>query len=144
MTLLKTQSLGTLSTSSTNATNTNQTVSVTGYNDYDVLVLVISADPKNDGRHTSTVSMIYCTGTSSIGTKNTYNIGSNKWNTRLVSGVTQSRQSSNAYGVYAYSASVSGSTMNIPIYYRYNSTNTGTINGNYTARVYGLKLYELI
>ena len=145
LTLLKTTSLGTLSTSSTSATNTNKTMTVTGYNDYDVLVVDVSVDTPTNGRHTSTVSMVYLTGTSAVTTKNTYAVGGNKWNSKLSSsGTGSTRQSTSAYGIYAYSASVSSSTMTITFYYRYNSNNTGTINGTYTARVYGLKLYDLI
>lgn len=143
--LLKTTSLGTLSTSSTSAQNTNKTMEVTGYNDYDLLVVDVSVDTTTNGRHTSTVSMIYLTGTSSVGTKNTYTVGSNKWNSKLGStGTGSTRQSTTAYGVYVNSASVSSSTMTLAFYYRYNSNNTGTINGTYTARVYGVKLYDLI
>ena len=145
LTLLKTTSLGTLSTSSTSATNTNKTMTVTGYNDYDVLVVDVSVDTPTNGRHTSTVSMVYVTGTSNVDTKNTYAVGSNKWNSKLSSsGTGSTRNSTTAYGIYAYSATVSSSTMTISFYYRYNSNNTGTINGAYTARVYGLKLYDLI
>lgn len=145
LTLLKTTSLGTLSTSSTSATDTGKTVTVTGYNDYDVLVVDVSVDSVTNGRHTSTVSMVYVTGTSNVSTKNTYAVGSNKWNSKVSSsGTASTRQSTSAYGIYAYSASVSSSTMTISFYYRYNSNNTGTINGTYTARVYGLKLYDLI
>lgn len=145
LTLLKTTSLGTLSTSSTSATDTGKTVTVTGYNDYDVLVVDVSVDSVTNGRHTSTVSMVYVTGTSNVSTKNTYAVGSNKWNSKVSSsGTASTRQSTSAYGIYAYSASVSSSTMTITFYYRYNSNNTGTINGTYTARVYGLKLYDLI
>lgn len=145
LTLLKTTSLGTLSTSSTSATDTGKTVTVTGYNDYDVLVVDVSVDSTTNGRHTSTVSMVYVTGTSNVNTKNTYAVGSNKWNSKLSSsGTGSTRQSTSAYGIYAYSATVSSSTMTISFYYRYNSNNTGTINGTYTARVYGLKLYDLI
>ena len=145
LTLLKTTSLGTLSTSSTSATDTGKTMTVTGYNDYDVLVVDVSVDSVTNGRHTSTVSMVYLTGTSNVSTKNTYAVGSNKWNSkRSSSGTGSTRQSTSAYGIYAYSATVSSSTMTISFYYRYNSNNTGTINGTYTARVYGLKLYDLI
>lgn len=145
LTLLKTTSLGTLSTSSTSATNTGKTMTVTGYNDYDVLVVDVSVDSITNNRHTSTVSMVYVTGTSNVSTKNTYAVGSNKWNSKVSSsGTASTRQSTSAYGIYAYSASVSSSTMTISFYYRYNSNNTGTINGTYTARVYGLKLYDLI
>lgn len=145
LTLLKTTSLGTLSTSSTSATNTGKTMTVTGYNDYDVLVVDVSVDSITNNRHTSTVSMVYVTGTSDVSTKNTYAVGSNKWNSKVSSsGTASTRQSTSAYGIYAYSATVSSSTMTISFYYRYNSNNTGTINGTYTARVYGLKLYDLI
>lgn len=144
-TLINTTSLGALSTSSTSAASTNKTLSVTGYNNYDLLIVDISVDTKTNNRHTSTVSFIILTGTSDVTTKNTYTVGSNKWNSRLGStGTASTRQSTTAYGIYANSASVSGSTMSIPIYYRYNNNNTGTINGNYTARVYGLNLIDLI
>lgn len=145
LTLLKTTSLGTLSTSSTSASDTGKSITVTGYNDYDLLIVDVSADTPTNGRHTSTVSMILLTGTSNVNTKNTYTVVSNKWNSkRSSSGTGSTRQSTTAYGVYANSATVSGTTMTIPFYYRYNSNSTGTLNGTYTARVYGVKLYDLI
>ena len=144
-TLLKTTSLGTLSTSSTSAADTGKSLSVTGYNDYDMLLVDVSVDSAVNNRHTSTVSMILLTGTSSVSTKNTYTVVSNKWNSKLGStGTGSTRQSTTAYGIYANSASVSNSTMTIPLYYRYNNNSTGTLNGTYTARVYGVKLYDLI
>lgn len=145
LTLLKTTSLGSLSTSSTSATDTGKSMTVTGYNDYDVLVVDVSVDSITNSRHTSTVSMVYLTGTSAVTTKNTYAVGSNKWNSKVgSSGTGSTRQSTSAYGIYVNAATVSNSTMTLTFYYRYNSNNTGTINGTYTARVYGLKLYDLI
>ena len=145
LTLLKTTSLGTLSTSSTSAADTGKTMTVTGYNDYDVLVVDVSVDSVTNGRHTSTVSMVYLTGTSAVTTKNTYAVGGNKWNSKLSSsGTGSTRQSTSAYGVYVNAATVSSNTMTLTFYYRYNSNHTGTINGAYPARVYGLKLYDLI
>ena len=145
LTLLKTASLGTLSTSSTSAADTGKSMTVTGYNDYDMLIVDVSVDTLTNGRHTSTVSMILLTGTSNVSTKNTYTVVSNKWNSKRSStGTGSTRQSTTAYGIYANSATVSGTTMTIPFYYRYNSNSTGTLNGTYTARVYGVKLYDLI
>ena len=145
LTLLKSESLGTLSTTSTSATNTNKSMTLTGFNDYDLLIVDVSVDSTTNNRHTSTVSFIINTGTSDVNTKNTYNVGSNRWNSKLSSGGTGStRQSTTAYGIYVNTATVSGSTMTIAFYYRYNSNHTGTINGSYTARIYGVKLYELI
>lgn len=145
LTLLKTYAMGTLSTSSTSAADTGKSTTLTGYNDYDVLVVDVSVDTLTNNRHTSTVSLVFLTGTSNVNTKNTYAVGSNKWNSKLGStGTGSTRQSSSAYGIYVNAATVSSSTMTLTFYYRYNSNNTGTINGSYTARIYGLKLYELI
>lgn len=145
LTLLATYAFGSFSGSSTSATDTGKSMTLTGYGDYDVLVVDTSVNTLTNGRHTSTVGMIYVTGTSNVNTKNTYAVGSNKWNSKLSSsGTGSTRQSTSAYGIYPNAATVSGSTMTITFYYRYNSNNTGTINGTYTTRVYGLKLYELI
>ena len=147
-TLIKTESIGSLQTSSTSATNTNKSITLassTNYDDYDLLIVDISVDTLTNNRHTSTVSMVLLTGTSDVDTKNTYAVVSNKWNSKLSSsGTASTRASTTAYGVYANSATVSDGTMMIPLYYRYNSNNTGTINGTYTARIYGVKLIDLI
>lgn len=146
--LLQTTALGALSTSSTSATNTNKTVSLassTNWDDYDLLIVDISVDSITNNRHTSSVSFVINTGTSNVSTKNTYTVGSNVWNSKASSsGTESSRQSTSKYGVYVNSASVSNSTLSLPIYYRYNSNSTGTLNGTYTARVYGIKLIDLI
>ena len=146
--LLQTTSLGALSTTSTSATSTNKTVSLassTNWDDYDLLIVDISVDSITNNRHTSSVSFVINTGTSNVSTKNTYTVGSNVWNSKASSsGTESSRQSTSKYGVYVNSASVSNSTLSLPIYYRYNSNSTGTLNGTYTARVYGIKLIDLI
>ena len=146
--LLQTTSLGSLSTSSTSAADTGKTVSCassTGWADYDLLLVDISVDTKTNGRHTSTVTPVLLTGTSNVSTKNTYTVGSNKWNSKLGStGTASTRQSTTAYGVYINAASVSSNTLNMTVYYRYNNNSTGTLNGTYTARVYGVKLIDLI
>jgi len=146
--LLQTTSLGSLSTSSTSATDTGKTVSLaqsTGWQNYDLLLVDISVDTTTNGRHTSTVTPVILTGTSNVSTKNTYTVVSNRWNSKLGStGTASTRQSTTAYGVYINSASVSSNTMTLTVYYRYNSNSTGTLNGTYTARVYGIKLIDLI
>lgn len=146
--LLQTTSLGSLSTSSTSATDTGKTVSLastTGWAGYDLLLVDISVDTKTNGRHTSTVTPVLLTGTSNVTTKNTYTVGSNKWNSKLSSsGTASTRQSTTAYGVYINTASVSSNTLTLTVYDKYNSNHTGTLNGTYTARVYGIKLIDLI
>lgn len=146
--LLQTTSLGSLSTSSTSATDTGKTISLastTGWANYDLLLVDISVNTKTNGRHTSTVSGVLLTGTSNVTTKNTYTVMSNKWNSKLSSsGTASTRQSTTAYGVYINAASVSSNTLTLTVYDKYNSNSTGTLNGTYTARVYGIKLIDLI
>ncbi len=146
--LLQTTAIGSLSTSSTSGTDTGKTVTLassTGWQDYDLLIVDISVDTKTNGRHTSTVTPVILTGTSNVSTKNTYTVGSNKWNSKLGStGTASTRQSTTAYGVYINSASVSSNTLTLTVYYKYNNNSTGTLNGTYTARVYGIKLIDLI
>lgn len=148
LTLISTTSLGSLSTSSTSSTDTGKSLSLassTGWANYDLLVIDISVNSVTNGRHTSTVSMVYITRQSSYSTPSNYAVVSNKWNSKVSSsGTASTRQSTTVYGIYANSVSVSSNTMSIPIYYKYNSNNTSTINGTYTARVYGVKLYDLI
>lgn len=146
--LLQTTAIGALQTSSTSAADTGKTVSLastTGWQNYDLLLVDISVDTKTNGRHTSTVTPVLLTGTSNVSTKNTYTVGSNKWNSKLSSsGTASTRQSTTAYGVYVNSASVSSNTLTLTVYYKYNNNSTGTLNGTYTARVYGVKLIDLI
>ena len=146
--LLQTTSIGSISTSSTSAADTGKTITLassTNFTDYDMLIVSIGVATHTNGRHLCSISFIFNTGTSNINTKNTYAVGSNVWNTKLSSSGTQSsRQSSTKYGIYSNGASVLNGTMTITVYQRYNSNNTGTINGTYTAKVYGVKLHELI
>lgn len=144
-TLLSTTSLGTLSTTNTSAADTGKSLSVSSVGDYDLLVIDVCVNSITNSRHISTVSMIYLTGTSNVTTKNTVAVGSNKWNIKAGStGTKSTRQSTSGYGIYANSGTLSNGNITIPLYYRYNSNNTGTINGSYTARVYGIKLVDLI
>lgn len=146
--LLQTTSLGSLSTTSTSAADTGKTVTLassTNWDDYDLLLVDISVNSVTNGRHTSSVGFVLLTGTSNVTTKNTYTVGSNVWNSKVNSSGTKStRQSTTKYGVYANAASVAGGTLTLTIYYRYNSNSTSTLNGSYTARVYGIKLIDLI
>ena len=147
--LLQTTTIGSISTSSTSAADTGKTItlaSTTNFTDYDMLIVAIGVDTHTNGRHLCSIGFVFLTGTSNINTKNTYAVGSNVWNTKLNSSGTQSsRQSSTKYGVYANAASVGNDgKMTITVYQRYNSNNTGTINGSYTARVYGVKLRDLV
>lgn len=148
-TLLNTTSMGTISTTSTQATDTGKSLSVSGVNNYDLLIVETSVNSVTNNRHTATVGLIFLTASSAVGTKNGATIATVKWNSKISStGVTTTRAGTTAYGIYPNSCTVATSnsvtTATIPMYQRYNSTSTGTINGAYTARVYGVNLYDLI
>lgn len=144
-TLLNTTSIGAVSTTSTQAASLNISLSVSGVNSYDLLIVESSVNTVTNGRHTATVGVIFLTASSAVGTKNGATIATAKWNSKASStGTTTTNVSTTAYGVYPNSCTVSSGTATIPMYRRYNSTSTGTINGTYTARVYGVNLYDLI
>lgn len=144
-TLLKTTSMGTQSTSSTTATDTGISLSVSGINNYDLLIVEASVDSVINNRHTATVRTIFLTASSTVGTKNGVTLGI-AWNSKISSnGTTTTRASgTQTYGVYPGGCTISNGTAEIPMYIRYNSTATGALNGTYTARVYGVNLYDLI
>lgn len=144
-TLLGTKALGTISTSSTTDTDTGQTIVVTGWNEYDLIVCECSVNTKTNGRHTCSTKTAWLTASSDVGTKNGCTFATATWNSKLSSaGVATTRSNTTSYGVYAKAGTISGSNLTITIYQRYNSTQTGTINGSYTMRVYGIKIYDLI
>lgn len=144
-TLLGTKSVGTISTSSTTDTDTGQTLVLTGWNNYDLLVCECSVNTKTNGRHTETTRLAWLTASSNISTKSGCTFATATHNTKLSSsGTATARSNTTAYGVYAKAGTISGSNLTLTIYQRYNSTQTGTINGTYTLRVYGCKIYDLI
>jgi len=148
-TLLGTKDCGTISTSSTTAATINKDFSVSGVGDYDLIVVETSVNTKTNGRHAATGRLIWLTASSAIGTKNGATIATATWNVKLSSnGTATSRSSTTPRGIYPYSCTLSTSggvtSAAIVMYSCYNSTQTGTINGTYTARVYGVKLYDLI
>lgn len=150
-TLLGTLSVGTVSTSSTQASDTGKSITVKGVYDYDLLVCECSVDTKTNNRHACTTRLCWLTASSAVGTKNGATFATATWNCKLSSnGTATTRSNTTPYGVYANGCTVSaGSTGDngqavITIYQRYNSTQTGTINGSYTMRVYGVKIYDLI
>ena len=151
LTLLGTLAVGTINTTSNTDTDTGKSITVKGIYDYDLLICECSVDTKTNGRHACSTRLAWLTASSAIGTKNGATFATATWNVKLSSnGTATSRSNTTAYGVYAKAATVSeGSTGDngqavITIYRRYNSTQTGTINGTYTMRVYGVKLYDLI
>ena len=143
-TLLKTVSLGTMSTSGTQAADSGKSVSVTGINGYDALIVETVVDTITNNRHMGTTRWIVIAGSSNAGTANGAAVGNATWNAKISSSaVKTTRASTTAYGIYPNSCTItttSDGTATMPLYWRYNSTQTGTINGSYSTKIYGVKL----
>lgn len=151
LTLLGTQSVGSVSTSSTTAADTGVSITVKGIYAYDLLICECSVNSTTNNRHTATTRLVWLTASSNVDTKDGATLATATWNSKLSSnGTATTRSNTTAYGVYANACTVSaGGTGDngqavITIYRRYNSTYTGTINGTYTMRVYGVKIHDLI
>jgi len=146
--LLSTKAIGAYSTSTTSSTNMNVSVAATNINAYDVLLVETSVDTKVANRHMATVGAAFIVNSTNAATKNAAVMANAKWNAKLSSSsVTQTTSSTTAYGIYPNSCTVtttSNGTATFAMYARYNSSRSGTINGTYTARVYGIKLCDLI
>lgn len=144
-TMLAEESLGTVSTSSTSSVNLNKVVTVNNVNFYEALLVVTSVDSIINGRHACSCVWLFLNADTNINTKSSTTTASAKHNIKISSdGVATSRSNTTAYGFFYDGSSLSNGVLTLPMYVRYNSTQTGTINGNYTTRVYGFKLYDLI
>ena len=151
--LLKTESLGHIEYTSTSAGDLGISISVSGLTGFSLIIVLISRDdvPTGLNRHFATASFLNLT--SSTGQSppfevETATVNAQKWN--LLIGTNGNYiTASSAMGIYANSGSISNSgasnaTLTMPLYARYSSSGTRTIDGDYTARVYGVKLYDLI
>lgn len=146
--LIATKTLGHIATTSTSATDTGQTLKVENTDDYDLLIVITSVDTITNSCHVATLQIIWLYGTSDMSSyHNGTTIGSVVYNCRASdTGVLTSATSTTKSGIYVNSSSAPQTLgyTTLAWYQKYNSTSTKTIDGNYTARVYGVKLYDLI
>lgn len=149
--LLGSLPVGLVNTTDKSSVDTGKTITVKGVYDYDLLICECSVDEVVYNRHTATTRLFILLGSSDISTKDSASVVQNTWNCKASSrGVSSTRESTTAYGVYANACTISAGSAGdngqavITIYQRYNANNTTTINGTYTMRVYGVKLYDLI
>lgn len=147
-TLLKTESLGEVETSSSSEQSTGKTLTVPGVDDYDLLLVLIEADDKSKTGHLATASLLTLTASSSMAplphNKNGTSILSNKLNFQINGGVVLSRTGTTSYGVYPVTPTHSSGSVTMQISCRYHSTQTTAIDNSYTAKVYGISLYDLL
>lgn len=148
LTLVATKNLGTISTTNTQATDTGQTLSITGFDAYDLLICICHTSTHTNGRHVATVRLLSFAATSTVSTKTSAVVATSTQHYKLSSsGTLSERTGTTAYGVYVNAGTISTSgtrTLTLTIYQRYNNTSTGTINGTYVLDVYGVKLQSYL
>ena len=144
-TLLATQPLGHIEVTSTSSVDLNKSVVVEGVNDYDLLIVKTTLDDYTtlSGNH-ATIALADLGGTATISTKNKITIANMKQYLHSSSHKTNvvSNQSTTPYGIYPNTAVVSDDVATLGMYGRYSSEYSDTINGDYTTRVYGIKLFD--
>lgn len=143
--LLATKSLGALSTTSTSEVSTGQTLEISkaDLDGYEMALVICSGDTQENDGHVATLGMTMLYGDTNATSMNSIYQPTVKENYKLSSNKVISRSNNNVYGVYA-KGDYSNYKLTFTFYTKYSSTYTGTINGNYTAKVYGLKIYDLI
>lgn len=147
-TLLFSYSLGSVSSTATSATNLNKSVTGTANLDgYQVLAVEAKRNEGiANGYMQSTFTFFVINGTTTYTTAS----GSSRVTAVQVRRATsdtnvRTSTSTTSYGIYANSLTYTASThsLSIPMYVRYNSTNTTTIDGTWTVNVYAYPLITI-
>lgn len=146
-TLIATKSFKNVSCSSSTAGEAIGTVNLAQlqHTDYDLLIVETSADTPEIGKMIATVGVIMLYGSQGYAMRGQTLIPKGYWTCYIYSTAqTPSRAGTTAYGIYPGSVSFPNGIMNISMFAKYSSTYTHTIDGDYTTRVYGVNLYDLI
>ena len=151
-TLLLTESLGLVNIGeSTTETDLNKSIVINNVANYDLLFVVTSVDSiPNLNRHVATGQfwLLLSDDADVINNKKSRTVLSSNWQCFAVfTGANYylvSKSSGTAVGVYGKGAAINNNNFSFNLYAKYNSTITKTINGNYTTRIYGINLVDLI
>lgn len=147
-TLLHTESLGHCQTTSTSAVEV-KSFDVSGVNPYDLLIVETSIDTLATLRFIASTSFVLLLDRSyDITTKYETRLANEHWMCSTSGSNTQieTKRYTSCYGVYlAYVSSVvTSGTITLNMSMRRSSAYASTVNGDFTTRVYGVSLYDLI
>lgn len=144
--LLTTKSLGHVETSSTSATQIDSaTFQREDFKDYDWILVITSTGAQATGTHYATISAFWVYTSKVPGCDGLVDCKNLNFSINSYDVLTSAAGNSTSYicGVYA-TATVSGTSVTIDFMSKYNSSYSRTINGDYTAKIYGVKLLDLI
>lgn len=141
--LIKTESLGALSTTSTTEVNTGLTISVPNANIYDILIVLTKAKESQAGYHIGTATILCLNKQGYDGNITNVTTIKNKYmmrhNTSSGGEFIRTGSGSTEYGVYVKNTSYTDNIDVSTVYMKYSATESGTIDGNFDAYVYGIK-----
>lgn len=144
-TLLASKSLGTVNTSSTSETQID-TITISDAANYDMFLAIVKGDSIINSRHYASASFAHLYGTSDRAHEPAGTTGapaSNRWNC-IATSSGNLKTTQNGRGIYIGNLVRSNYDITITICAAYNSTQTGTINNDYSVEIYGINLYDLI
>lgn len=146
--LIATESIGHIQTTSTTATDTGKTVHIETVFPYDFLIVLATAETLSADHHLETCTFIALPKDQNLARINVPSIFPNKGNYRVASdGTRSSKFGTAAYGIYVNAMTfINASTgeASLQMYQRYSANNTFSIDDNYTVRVYGVNLHDLL
>lgn len=143
--LLLTYPMGALSTTSTTAVSTGITLTVPNAGQYPLMLVDVRIDTVASKKHVATVSYVTLAGSSGGPAGATINsvARNGEFTYRKGTRTAIDFNSMSLYGIYVNSATYSSGSVHMNMYMRYDAAYSGTINGTYTARVYGVDLFSL-
>ena len=140
--LLGIKSLGNITQgTSTTEKSLNQSFTSIDITHYDLLLLLVTRDTKPTTGMYSTLTVIITSAPNNINTKTGFSISSRYWWCSVSNDTVYSKTGTSAGGIYGKQGGAGANKATISLYAKYNS-NMGTITGNYTAKLYGVKLYD--
>ena len=135
--------IGELSTTSTTGTSTGVTITVPNIDQYDLLLVDARVSTSVSSRHVATVSYVLLTEQTGMITPKTGAAASGLWNLRRGNRSSYISSSKKDYGIYVNVATYDSGSVRLSMFMRYDNIVTGTINGTYTAHIYGVNLFSL-
>lgn len=140
--LLGIKSLGNITQgTSTTEKSLNKSFTSIDITHYDLLLLLVTRDTKPTTGMYSTLTVIITSAPNNINTKTGFSISSRYWWCSVSNDTVYSKTGTSAGGIYGKQGGAGANKATISLYAKYNS-NMGTITGNYTAKLYGVKLYD--
>lgn len=135
--------IGALTTTSTTGTSAGVTITVPNIDQYDLLLVDARVNTAVSSRHVATVSYVLLTEQTGMITPKTGVSYAGWWNLRRGNRSAYMTNAQKDYGIYVGVAIYDSGSVRLSMYMRYDNIVTGTINGTYTAHIYGVNLFSL-